>query len=980
MINTTIPSSKCIMSSKIIAACLCVFLTLVFSGVLAQQPEKPDINTLVQKIKTYNNSMPVEKIFLQLDKPYYSTDDTLWFKGYLVSSAITNSSLSSRLYIELLNDSNAVVKRYVFPVGLGLTWGYIPMDASYVREGTYTIRAYTNWMRNFGDDYFFKKSFFVNNKGENTWLVNAQAALATVDGKDDVKLGLKFSALDDKSAGLRDMLVKVVNGKKVLLRNTVQTKADGSLDVDFMLPPQTKLKNLNIVAQDKEDKKKSALIPIAVNRVQDVDVQFMPEGGSLVANIPSHMGFKAIGEDGRGVAISGTVYDNNHNEVASISSGHYGMGTFDITPQPNTTYNAEIAIPGGAKKTIALPAVHETGIVLRVRNAMDKDTIAIDLYNTTKENPQALYYLIGMAQNEVCYAATLKLNNDYVAIRVAKSLFPTGVAHFVLLNAAQNPVSERVTFINHNDGLKIDIKTDAKTYATRDSIPVHISVKDEEGKPVVGSFSMAVTDDNQVNANSATSDNILSHLLLAADLKGYVENPAYYFQQNNDAWKALDALLLTQGWVGYDLKKINEPIKPLYDVETEFMVKGTVTNLFNKPIDKSNLVLLSKGNQNFVKDTTTDKDGRFVFANFPPIGKSTFVISAQNAKGKIIKGGISVDEKNQSPVNSGSPVLLDPWNVNADTTLINYVKLNKNYHETLDKELLGTTGKLLRTVTIKDKAIIKGSQNLNGPDENDQTLAEDVLVNAGKASLLDVITSKVKGFNTSFYADRPARANVPTRISNPATKPPATPNLEYFIKDKRVQFVFDGVNLDRFYEPISGQLNEHMEFQKEYLDNISAEDILGIEVIYSNNARYLFRDQNMDNNPDGDPISTFAPISHSGRPGTDIAYIEITTRAGNGPFIKKANGIYIYKPLAIAPYKQFYKPRYPVKGAPRTYVDQRSTIHWEPNFFTNKDGTSTVGFYSADKPTSYTIVLEGTDMHGRVGYQTQQVTIGGTSQ
>ncbi|MEO6521714.1 MAG: carboxypeptidase-like regulatory domain-containing protein [Mucilaginibacter sp.] len=939
-------------------------------------PPATGINGLIQKIGDYNTNMPAEKVFLQLDKSYYSTDDTVWFKGYLVNENISYTPLSSRLYIELLNDSNAVMKRYVFPVGLGLTWGAIPLDANYIREGTYTIRAYTNWMRNFGDDYFFRQSFYVNDKGENTWLINSRPSLTSAGGKDNVKLDLKFTSMDNTSAGLKDIQLKVMSGKKVLLRNSAQTAADGSMSVDFALPNQAPLKNLSVVAQDKLNNKRKALIPVPINRQQDVDVQFMPEGGALVTGIPSHVGFKAIGENGKGIPIQGTIYDNNHNEAATISTVRYGIGTFDITPQPNTTYTAELTLPGGIKKTVVLPTPLKTGTAIKVRNAMDRDTMTVSLYNTNEEATAGKYYLIGMSRGVVCYGATLSFANNYFTTRIAKSLFPTGVAHFILLNAAQQPLNERVTFINHHDNLKIDIKTDSKTFGARDSIPVHITVKDADGKPVVGSFSMAVTDDKQVKPENASSDNIMSHLLLASDLKGYVENPTYYFEHDDNSWKALDALLLTQGWVGYDLKKIGQPIKIQYDPEPQFMVKGTVTNLFNKPMANSKVLLLAKGKQSFVMDTITNKDGRFTFDRFPPIDKSTFIISARNARGKVINGGISVDEKNLSPVNTGSPIMLDPWNVNTDTTLLNFVKSNKSYHMALDRAVMGGTGKLLRAVNIKDRAYVKGSQNLNGPDGADQTLTEDILVNAGRVSLLDVLTSKIKGFHTSFYKRSSFGASAARRAASASASDSGGggagsngPNLEYFLKDKRVHFVFDGVDLERFYEPFGGLPNEHYEYQKQYLDYISAEDILGVEVNYTNNARYNVR--NLDN------LDDLLDATPTGPSGSDFAYIEITTRAGNGPFIQRANGIYIYKPIPIAEYKQFYRPKYLTKANPTKYVDLRSTIHWEPNVITSKAGEATVSFYAADKATSYSIIFEGCDMAGKVGYQTQKITIGG---
>lgn len=936
---------KYFMQQRALLLKLAILFNFISVLAVAQTPSSGNINQLISKIAAYNSSMPAEKVFLQFDKPYYSAGDTIWFKGYLVDESIKYSSLSSRLYVELLNDSNAVVKRFVFPVSLGLTWGNIPLNQAYVHSGTYTIRAYTTWMRNFGDDYFFKRGFYMSGEQENTWLVNVIPSLASAN---NVKVAMKFSGIDGKTS-TNDLQLKVINNKKILLRNVVQTGSDGILNVDFNLPPQTNLKNLNVVVQDKNDKARTALIPVNVNRPQDVDIQFMPEGGQLVAGIPSHVGFKAIGEDGKGVAIQGTIYDNDHNELAQINTAHCGMGVFDIAPMPDKTYTAEIILPDGEKKTIPLPLPLKTGSILSIRNTMDSDTISVSAFNTTEQDSGNKYYLVGISRGVVCYGAAFTFSNNHFSTRVSKSLFPSGIAHFILLNTNEQPVNERITFIDRSDNLKIELKTDAHIFAARDSIPVHILVKDEAGHPVIGSFSMAVTDDSQVKPENTVSDNIVSNLLLTSDLKGYVEDPAYYLQHNEQSWKALDALLLTQGWVGYDLKKINQPVKTVYDPEFAFTVKGVVTNLFNKPVSDSRVVLLSKGDQNFERDTVTDKMGNFEFNRFPEIRKSTFIISAVNANGKRINGGISIDEKNKLPASPGAITRLDPWNVNADTVVLNYVKLNKNYQDSLNKKQYYTKGRLLNTVNIKDKAVVRNSQNLNGPGQADQTITEDVLVAAGKASLLDVILSKVKNFHAGFYKDSGKKTN-----------------MEYFIKDKRVRFVFDGTDIDKFYQPISGQPNEHYDYQKQYLDYIAAEDILGIEVNYFFNARYNAQNLNSDD---------LMAADATGPRGADYAYLEITTRGGTGPFVQKATGVYIYTPLALADYKQFYRPRYAVKGNINN-ADMRSTIHWSPNIITDRNGVAFVSFYAADKPTKYTIICQGSDMNGKVGVQTSKITIG----
>ena len=109
-------------------------------------------------------------------------------------------------------------------------------------------------------------------------------------------------------------------------------------------------------------------------------------------------------------------------------------------------------------------------------------------------------------------------------------------------------------------------------------------------------------------------------------------------------------------------------------------------------------------------------------------------------------------------------------------------------------------------------------------------------------------------------------------------------------------------------------------------------------------------------------------------------YVEITTRGGKGPWMKTTAGTYLYKPLPFTLAKNFYRPRYTVKNATTAIgTDLRSTIHWEPDVITDKDGKATVSFFSADKPADYTVVLEGTDLNGGFGYSRQKIKVAPTT-
>ncbi len=303
---------------------------------------------------------------------------------------------------------------------------------------------------------------------------------------------------------------------------------------------------------------------------------------------PHILGFKAIGEDGKGIAIKGVLVDKENNEQVNFESVHDGMGVFDFVPQPGETYTAKITLPDGGIKTVNISEIKNSGTVLKIKNTQS-DSLEVSIFST-KDMQSATndYTIMGQSRGSVYYAATFKLNRDIVNFKVPKSLFPTGVTHFTLFNANNQPLNERLSFINHNDNLKVEINARSALYAPRDSIPLHITVKDNKGNPVMGSFSLAVTDNGQIKKADNNKTNIFAQLLLASDLKGYIEDPAWYFTPSNDAAKALDILLLTQGWVGYNWKDIlNEPAHPTFTAEPEYIISGRITNLLNKPMSNS---------------------------------------------------------------------------------------------------------------------------------------------------------------------------------------------------------------------------------------------------------------------------------------------------------------------------------------------------------------------------------------------------------
>ena len=395
------------------------------------------------------------------------------------------------------------------------------------------------------------------------------------------------------------------------------------------------------------------------------------------------------------------------------------------------------------------------------------------------------------------------------------------------------------------------------------------------------------------------------------------------------------------------LENINMPVKLHFDPELSNVVRGKVTSVLNSPMANADVSLISTGKFRFVRDTVTNNQGEFAFDKLPPVDSSTFVLEAHKGKNhKAINAGISIDQVNPPDTKDLKLPAATPWYVNSNSAVLNYIRSDTVYRNELQ---VAQYGHLLKQVDIKGNPIINGSDNLNGAGNADQVIDEDVINKAGKTTLFDLILKNVKGYQISFL--------------------PKSQNQDFFVHDKKVRFVFDGVDLTRYYVPVSGQPDEYYYFIKQYLDYFTAEDIKGIEVLYS--AKYIaaYNNQKVTDNDE------FLALDATGSRGSDNVYLEITTRAGSGPFIKTANGVYVYKPMPTTLPKKFYQPRYLAKTDGKNFTDLRSTIAWEPNIITNKNGEASFTFFAADKPTTYTITLEGSDLNGSAGCEVQKITI-----
>lgn len=151
-------------------AVLCSALVLFISS--GMSPEV--LRGILQKLKVYHEQHTQEKLYVHFDKPFYAAGDSIWFKAYLVEASLhTLDSQSRVIYAELIDSAHAVIQRRILYATNGLAHGDFFLETD-LHQGKYLIRAYTNYMKNVGEDFFFQKEISVLNPAKNYTQLEAQ--------------------------------------------------------------------------------------------------------------------------------------------------------------------------------------------------------------------------------------------------------------------------------------------------------------------------------------------------------------------------------------------------------------------------------------------------------------------------------------------------------------------------------------------------------------------------------------------------------------------------------------------------------------------------------------------------------------------------------------------------------------------------------------------------------------------------------------
>jgi hypothetical protein len=643
---------------------------------------------------------------------------------------------------------------------------------------------------------------------------------------------------------------------------------------------------------------------------QNVQVQFFPESGHLVDGILTVVAFKAVDQWNVPVEVNGIIRTEDGTTITSFKTYHDGIGKVQFKTQAGKKYIAEVETQAG-KRTYPLPEVKASGINLKIQD--EKGGKKFQLSRSEKDKTLfASVVLVVEMNNQVVYENEIAFE-DYPSVvgHLGTDSLPSGILHFTVFNKDGIPLVERLCFVNNQNYVSNAAIMEKKvSLEKRAENIIEISF----AEAIQRSCSVSITDASGGSYND--NDNILSRFLLTSDLRGYVYNPAWYFANANDTTKqAIDNLLLTHGWSRFNWTKIlanDFPVKKVID-QPLIAITGRVMDESNKePIlnGKLNIYLEAEDSTSQNYEVPIAATGTFIMDSLIFFGKAKLFYAYTDSKGKARPVKVSIDTDQQTIVAIPAGTVENIMVRNTTT-------------------LAGNDNIAIRDGYVKFKL-----------DEIKELEKVTVQAKSNKKPI-DIVNDQY----TSGVFKSPGKVNL-DNVNDPIND--KSINVVDYIKNRVPQVEIQN---NRFVNRKNFSLMSGQKWAVGVFINEAPADIFQLRILRAIDIALVKFFE-----------AGFVGVGSS-FPGGAIA-VYTKERSGNDDKPDKLSYVE-YNGYSVS--KEFYTPDYTNKETRPPSSDNRTTLYWNPDVYTDAEMKSVkFNFFNNDFSKKFKVVVEGFDAMGKL--------------
>ncbi len=865
------------------------------------------------------NDFKKEKTYIQTNHVFYKPGEIMFYKIYVIQAENNLPADQSRIVnFELVDPSGAVVKKDKFEIKKGHAEGSFYFDEE-MKGGIYKIRAFTAWMQNENGKNVFEKEISLQKIISPRILMKLDFPKKGYGAGDEVLADFSMRSLSNLPIPFYEAYFMVMHQGEKINEGSLITDKEGKYLLKFKLPEVLKSSDalLNIkVNFEGFTESISRNIPIVLN---NLDVKFMPEGGTFINGIEQNIAFKVLDEFEKPVDAVLEIYNQNHQKLTEVSAYNFGMGSFLFMPKKGETYYAKVLKPENISKIYPLPITKDDGIVFNTKK--ENQNIRLIINSTFDRN----VLIKGNFRGKEIFSKAMNLKKGLNELEILEKELPIGICRFTVIEN-NIPLAERIVFSDENKQMKVKITPTKKNYLPREKVIVNVETTDENGQPIPANLAMSVVDDKLWTYADDKQNHILSWLLMDSELRGKIERPQFYFDKKEEkALKSLDLVMLTNGYRYFEM--ISDVIKSgnyKYLPEKKNPIYGIVEDENKKPV-KAEVYLIE--NYSNIKKQMTSENGLFYFSDLAGEYQHDVIAKSLDSKQKVKIRMLSY-KLNINPLVKQSLENINVEEIIKDAEIKN--RMNQD-----DKKIYTKRNDTTRSneQNIEEVVVLGYSKTStkSRSTASSVTIGSDILENRPNISVLQSIQGSASGIVVNSSSGSPG-----SKIFNILIRGNAS-----ITSHSDPLYVVDGV------------ITNIKEFRN--FDSYNSIDAFTI-------------------------LKDAVAISMYGNRGANGVVIINTKKARNSNikfditpetyFAVKSiprDSLVIYN--SEYDYNGYRKFSYPVYESSNTSYrhDYRETLYWNPVVETDKKGKAQIEFYQSDANSAFRIMTEGISASGLIG-------------
>lgn len=470
---------------------LLLFLSVILFSVSAwaQEIRKPGypeaFRPLMERLDAFGKAIPQEKVYVHMDNTCYFQGDTIWFTAY---TRQTNSGKPSEFS--------------------GVLYAELLNNDGYLVE-----RKLIEMKQGRGNGFFalnnqIQYSGFYELRAYTRWQLN----WGEHEHKHPNSFGYMFRDKETEREYFRDY-------------DKLYSRVFPVYDKPLSPGDYTRDMTLRVMRREfktNPDKRK-------------LQLSLFPEGGNLIAGVENRVAFEAAMTDGE--QMEGTLFVG----TKQAKTVNRGRGTFSIIPEKGIEQEVTFVASNGERVSAKLPKPEETGTAIKVVQAGDSIIIEVNPAGLNADSLALTIMHEGMLED---YKAPLQTSPKGGRLSFPLSEKP-GIHQVTVFDTQGRVYADRLFFVTKPEMAEptLTISRMKGEYVPYEKVEMKVA-----GNAKSVPISLAVRDGNQSDP-IFDSGNIMVEMLLSSEIKGFVPNPGWYFEKDDEEHRqALDLLMMTQGW------------------------------------------------------------------------------------------------------------------------------------------------------------------------------------------------------------------------------------------------------------------------------------------------------------------------------------------------------------------------------------------------------------------------------------------------